>query len=254
MSRMKIFSSLFFSLLICVACSSETESATETTSNEGGITQDSLVQNVEKSKFNPENIFDAPIVDEFEFKGDLVSAYWWEDENHANYLINSILRTEDEEGWPSAYLFSYHYTKVDTIIKLLRLVQDFEESCDFDITLEFLGKPSITDLNGDNVAEVAIIYRKACRSDVSECAMKLIMHDDENKYALRGSQYIVFPDDQQPTNYQYDLSKADKDDDIPEWLDFRGRYENAKDFEGADASFLTLADSIWRSNAFERFD
>lgn len=251
---MKIFSFLLMSAFIFSACGSQEESEETTSNSEAEILNDSVSVEIVKPTFNPDNISEGPLVDEFEFKGELVSAYWWEDENHSNYLINSILRTNDKDGWPSAYLYSYHYTKFDTTTKLLRLVQDSEESCDFDITLEFLGKPSITDLNDDNVAEVAIIYRKACRSDVSECAMKLIMHDDENKYALRGSQYIVFPTEDQPTDYEFDLSKVDKDDSVPEWLDFRGRYENSKDFEKVDASFLQLADSIWQSHAFERFD
>ena len=91
--------------------------------------------------------------------------------------------------------FSYHYTKDSKgNTELLRLVQDYEDVCDFDITLEFLGEPTITDLNNDNYAEVSVAYRKSCRSDVSECEMKLIMHDQNGKYGLRGWQYIVFPD------------------------------------------------------------
>ncbi len=208
----------------------------------------------EKPKFSAQGILKDPNLEEFEFKGSVESSYSWQDENGQNILINSIARTE-VDGLPAANLYSYHYIKNGAgEVELLRLVQDYEDVCDFDITMEFLGEPSITDLNNDNYAEVAIAYRKMCRSDVSECEMKVIMHDQKDKFGLRGFQYIVFPDAEVETDYEYDLSKVNSSDDTPEWLDFRGRYKNAADFTSADPSYLETADSIWRANVFERFD
>lgn len=252
---MRIFSlNIFFAFLLVSGCSS----------NDGSDDQQETTESIEDSivfigeavipDFSAENITKDPLIDDFEFIGEVQSSYWWEDGNGSNYLINTIARSE-VDGLPAANLYSYHYSQdKDGEIELIRLVQDYEDVCDFDITLEFLGEPTITDLNGDNFAEVSVIYRKSCRSDVSECDMKLIMHDQNGKYGLRGSQYIVFPDSPEPENYEFDLSKSETSEEIPEWLDFRGRYKNADDFDSCIPEFLELADSVWRSNAFERFD
>lgn len=236
------------------SCASEVETEMNQPENFESSEAIQSEQVIEQIQFSIDSIQKDPNLEGIDFKGAVESSYWWEDENGGNYLINTIARST-VDGLPAAHLYSYHYIqKPDKSLELMRLVQDYEDVCDFDITLEFLGNPSITDLNEDNVAEVAIAYRKSCRSDVSECEMKVIMHDQNGKYGLRGFQYIVFPNDNMPVDYEFDLTKIPSSDDTPEWLDFRGRYKNTNDFSGAPGSFLKLADSIWQANAFERFD
>ena len=46
---------------------------------------------------------------------------------------------------------------------------------------------SITDLDKNGIAESIFIYRMSCKGDVSADDMKLLMHEGETKYALRGT-------------------------------------------------------------------
>lgn len=246
---------IVFSCLFCACTSDSDETEPSESNDQQEFLTDSISNEVEPNPmFSKESILKDPVIDEFDFDGSVISSFSWTDANGTNFLINTIAKRQ-VDGLPAMNLYSYHYIKdSEGKIELLRLVQDYEDFCDFDITLEFLGEPTITDLNEDNFAEVSVTYRKTCRSDVSECEMKLIMHDQNGKYGLRGFQYIVFPDSPEPIGYQFDLSKAEKTEDVPEWLDFRGRYKNANDFKNCDPSFFKLADSVWQANAFERFD
>ena len=252
------FHSLVFILLCLSACGSEPQEEIKTSENLDTLNYDDLGCNLSEPDYPPfcdTTIIQNPDLWPFEYKGELVNAVRWVDKKGENYLINSILNIVANDGVHSAYLFSYHY-KLDPWNKteLIRLVQDKEEECEFDLELEFLGLPSITDLDKDGFAEVCIAYRQTCRSDVSECGLKVIMHDVNGKYALRGAQYIVDQSTPKPSNYIFDLTKIDTTAQRPEWLDYRGRYENASDFKEKDPAFLKLADSIWRATTFESFE
>ncbi|MES2328006.1 MAG: hypothetical protein V4539_00295 [Bacteroidota bacterium] len=45
----------------------------------------------------------------------------------------------------------------------------------------------MTDLNKDGKAEVWIAYKVSCQGDVSPVTMKIIMYQDNKKFALRGA-------------------------------------------------------------------
>jgi hypothetical protein len=49
---------------------------------------------------------------------------------------------------------------------------------------------TITDLDGNGIAESTFLYKLGCRSDVSPDRLKLIMHEGKAKYALRGETLI----------------------------------------------------------------
>jgi hypothetical protein len=65
---------------------------------------------------------------------------------------------------------------------------DFVKECPVDVTLEYMPKSiSITDLNKNGIAESIFIYRMSCKGDVSADDMKLLMHEGDTKYAIRGT-------------------------------------------------------------------
>jgi hypothetical protein len=45
---------------------------------------------------------------------------------------------------------------------------------------------AVTDLNKDGKAEVWIMYKNSCHGDVSPVAMKIIMYQDNKKFAVHG--------------------------------------------------------------------
>lgn len=86
--------------------------------------------------------------------------------------------------------------------RVLRAVRDGEEACEFDETAEFVdGSLSVRDDDQDGLGEVTFAYRLACRSDVSESELKLLVLEDGKKYILRGtssSQFVPDPGDPVP--------------------------------------------------------
>ena len=63
---------------------------------------------------------------------------------------------------------------------------------------------TITDLDDDGIAESTFLYKLSCRSDVSPSILKLMMHENDNKYALRGIMYIDIQDHREGGDYKVD--------------------------------------------------
>ena len=67
-------------------------------------------------------------------------------------------------------------------------INDFVKDCPVDLTLEYIDRSLvITDLDKNGIGESSFLYKMSCKGDVSSDDMKLIMHEDKNKYAIRGS-------------------------------------------------------------------
>lgn len=121
---------------------------------------------------------------------------WKESTDHLLVLsLGQYVEEQPEDGedyaLPSStqYLYGTHYyTDAETgEYLLLWRIQDFVKDCEFDLMMEFVdGTLEITDMDKDGIAESLFIYRMTCTSDVSPMTQKLIMHEGENKYALRG--------------------------------------------------------------------
>ncbi|HJY64573.1 MAG TPA: hypothetical protein VJ455_10490 [Ignavibacteria bacterium] len=121
------------------------------------------------------------------YQGKIVAMAKWEDKMGANVVF--ITETEEKESGDimSKELFGYHYTITDKENKLIWKINDFVKDCPVDLTLKYIDKSiSITDLNNNGTGESSFLYRMSCKGDVSPDDMKLIMHEGETKYAIRG--------------------------------------------------------------------
>lgn len=121
------------------------------------------------------------------YAGEIVAMAKWEDKLGANVLFV----TETKEVWKgdnrSKELYGYHYTITDKENKQIWKIQDFVKDCPVDVTLSFIPKSlSITDLDKNGIGESTFLYRISCKGDVSPDGMKLMMHEGEAKYAIRG--------------------------------------------------------------------
>lgn len=129
-------------------------------------------------------------------------------------------------------LYGYHYVSSGGSYTLLWKIQDYVKECWFDLTLDFItGSLSITDLNENGIAESTFLYKMACRSDVSPSELKLIMHENDVKYALRGNMQIKIEGVAEGGNYKVD-----------------------KSFDSAPQGFLDYAKSQWKEYRLEFFN
>jgi len=175
-----------------------------------------------------------------EYKGKIVASARWDDDNGDNILL--VTETKKKEVPDKKYpeetvfekeLYGYHYILSGSSAKLLWKIQDFEKDCMFDITLEYIPKSlSITDLNNNGIAESTFIYKMTCRGDVSPALFKLMMHENENKYAIRGEGIVKTPTE------SYGTGKMNVD----------------KSFNDAPDEFLKYAKEQWNKFKFERFE
>jgi hypothetical protein len=127
--------------------------------------------------------------------GDIVDGARWRDANGENLVVlaetgelpaagvcDSDLPCRDAE------VRAYHFARNGGAWKRLWLVTDFQRTCDYDLTASFVkGSLSVTDLDHDGVGESTFLYTLTCTSDVSPSTLKLIMHEGQAKYAIRGT-------------------------------------------------------------------
>lgn len=191
------------------------------------------------------------------YRGKLYEAWQWKDRLGDNILLLSstspVRKTTGDEEGTTVELFAYHFRKKDTGYKTLWRINDLVKDCPLDYVASFLkGATTITDLDKDGMAETTVQYKLACRGDVSPSYMKLIMHEDSLKYALRGSMWLRDTEGAQfnITESDVNLDKLPKPKEEDYHLAF-GRYETEKDFAKAPTAFLVHARKQWLKFAKE---
>jgi hypothetical protein len=167
-------------------------------------------------------------------EGRIVEAVRFRDAGGENLVVFS--EGEERETAPDARsqeIFGAQYVLGGERPRRLWLLTDFVRDCGFDVTAGFLpGSMTITDLDADGVAEVTIVYRLACRSDVSPSTQKLIMREGQEKYAIRGTTVIRLD---------------------PLALPYGGEIAMDRSFSRAPESFRRFALAEWQRYAEERF-
>lgn len=170
------------------------------------------------------------------YKGNVIDAFQWKDSQGENILIltetGEFAHTKENPDSRDAELYGYHFVKKEKEWKLLWKITDFIQGCDLDITLQFKKETtSITDLNKNNIAETWLFYELSCKGDVSPNDIKLIMHEGEKKYAIRGNEKMIF---------KTDLKEK------PSTIGGEKIIDAA--FKTGPASFLNYANKLWEKN------
>ena len=199
------------------------------------------------------------------FRGKPYEVWQWKDSLGDNLLIATLVdayndkqKNEYDEEGQTAELHAFHYVKKDGDYKLLWKISDAEKACPFDITCGFIKNGiTVTDLDKDGIAETTVPYKLACRSDVSPADMKIVMHEDTVKYALRGLMWVrasesdLFTVTDDNANLE---SLPKKKDEYEQLMQSFGRYQNEKEFATAPPEFLKYAKDQWMKHVIEKFD
>ncbi len=249
-----IFSILLTSLLF--SCDNKSNEKEQKLTNQPTTVEKSdSIQNT-SLKIEIEEFSKEEIPESIEIKGDLLIAKRWKDNNGENILILSrkgpIKETEYEVEFSGderyAELYGAQYVKKNNEYELLWDIYDFERHCPFDLWIGCLPKSTqITDLDNDGITETTIIYKLTCRSDMSPSNMKLIMHENDTKMALRGTMILEIDKGRITDDFEYDLSKVDTTNlsDYERISELFGRYSNENDFNEKPAVFLEFAKKSW---------
>ncbi|MBS1524656.1 MAG: hypothetical protein JST19_03340 [Bacteroidetes bacterium] len=172
------------------------------------------------------------------YEGNLDTAVKYSDAGGDYIVVTSYYNTtkpgdDEEEGVDGIRLEAYCYKLNDSKWHLAWQTNDFVDNCDVDLAGEFIKTGfAITDLNHDGQGEVWLMYRLACRGDVSPSTIKIIMHEGFKKYALRGESRVKV----NATDY------------------YGGDYKLDKAFQKGPEVFRKYALQLWDKNHNEDFD
>jgi hypothetical protein len=134
------------------------------------------------------------------YAGHVINAAHYTDKEGAHIIIateTGIVQTKDKDGEEvrKADLYAYNYDINGGKQMLSWQMHDMSGECGLDLEANYVTKTfTITDLNNDGVAEVWLVYRTACTGDVSPPVMKIIMHEGNKKYAVRGTAKVKVSD------------------------------------------------------------
>lgn len=153
-------------------------------------TANGQVDKIHVMKFNTNLIPNS-----IKFLGKIVDGtHWKDDRGEFMFFVTETgkIPTKEEcetsDGCFDAEIYAFCYAMMDDSLYLLWKTVDFERNCPFDLYAGLADSSIfITDLDSNGIAECTFIYFLSCRSDVSPSRLKLIMHEGQNKFAIRGT-------------------------------------------------------------------
>ncbi|MBL7701697.1 MAG: hypothetical protein JNM14_05575 [Ferruginibacter sp.] len=147
-------------------------------------------------------------------QGKLVDGLSWQDAAGEHRVLFTAKAVEmNKEGRQNAFIYAYCFSKQTNGWKKKWEVKDRITDCEVDATCEFFrGSFTVTDKNANDIGEVCFLYKLSCKGDVSPDEKKLIMYEGVNKYAIRGSTILQFPESKEGGDKKIDasFSKAHK--------------------------------------------
>lgn len=172
-----------------------------------------------------------------EYTGNILQGVRFTDKAGDNIIVftktdKTQTKNPDDDSYTDQGLYAYHYLVLGDSVKQTWRVYDYVKECQFDIFLSFLDKAfAVTDLNQDGKAEVWMMYKVSCQSDVSPTPIKIIMYEDNKKYAMRGRSRVKVS----ATEYE------------------GGEYAFDEAFKNAPAAFKQYAEKLWKAYKEERW-
>ncbi|AWI25392.1 M949_RS01915 family surface polysaccharide biosynthesis protein [Flavobacterium pallidum] len=174
-----------------------------------------------QAKIITKDIWQKDLPKGFSFSGQFVKGLQWKDAHGDNMLLlteTGIYKSGDNKN---AEVFAYHFLNgaADPDWK----VYDFEKGCPLDVEASFIDRAiAVTDLDGDKTTEIWLVYKMACRGDISPRAMKIVIYEGQQKYAMRGEERLIMGDQVTGGEYEFDaafntLPQKIKDYAVKQW-------------------------------------
>jgi hypothetical protein len=115
-------------------------------------------------------------------------------------------QVKHEADGSDAELYAFNYIIKGNSVELKWKIYDFIHDCPVDLEASFVKNTlQVTDLNNDGAAEVWVMYRTVCHGDVSPEDMKIIMYQQQQKFAMRGETKITVGNDKyEGGTYKFD--------------------------------------------------
>lgn len=187
---------------------------------------------IKVSKLNP-----ADIPKSIHYAGHVINAVKYTDSEGAHIMVTTETgptkaKNPDNDDDRDAALYAYNYLANGNDYTLTWQMQDFIKTCNLDMLVNYIPESfAVTDLNQDGKAEVWLMYKLACRGDVSPAEMKIIMHEGSKKFAMRGTNKVeVSPKSFTGGTYTFDEA-----------------------FKSAPETFRQYAKTLWTKHLMEQW-
>ena len=142
-------------------------------------------------------------------------------------------QVKHEMDGSDAELYAFNYIVKGNSIELKWKIYDFIHDCPVDLEASFVKNTlQVTDLNHDGAAEIWVMYRTVCHGDVSHEDMKIIMYQQQQKFAMRGETKVHV------SEKEYE----------------GGKYKFDKAFDDGPAAFREFAIKLWNSHIMQHFE
>jgi len=176
---MKIFPLIFLiALVFSASCGSSNTSTPDGENNKSGFDSTSVTMGI------------TPDRDVTTWKGTLINAVQWKDNNGLNTMIFSgkeAYLMDSEEELRRADFYAVCYATKENVTTKLWEITDFVDHCYCDCAVSLqMETITVKDIDGDGVAENLFLYKLNDRCDASPVASKLMMHSGAVKLVIRG--------------------------------------------------------------------
>ncbi|MBO9200010.1 MULTISPECIES: M949_RS01915 family surface polysaccharide biosynthesis protein [Niastella] len=140
--------------------------------------------------------FKPGMIDKKLYKGKIKDGKHWKDSRGENIVI----LTQTGVYWSNVYdatrgakIFAYHFIKAaDNSFKEIGKISEVVEECAFEVKCDFFyNSLSITDLDGDGIAEVGFILYKGCKSEPGPEEKKLVFYEGKDLYTIKGTTSVI---------------------------------------------------------------
>ena len=161
------------------------------------------------------------------YKGQIKDGKRWKDKRGENIVIltqTGIYWSSVIDATRGAKLFAYHFIKTaDSTYKEVWKISEVVDECAFEVRCDFFTNSlTVTDLDGDGIAEVGFAFAKGCKSESGPDEKKLIFYEGKDLYLIKGTTTVV--------------KGTEK---------LGGEKEVEKKFEEAPDAFLEFANKQW---------
>ena len=138
--------------------------------------------------------FKPDMIDGKLYKGKIVTGKRWKDARGENIVIlceSGVYWKDIYDATRGSKLYAYHFllTKDSAWDEAWKMTDMFDD-CAWDINCQFFEKSlSITDLDGDGLAEVSFMYALSCKGDGVPDDRKLVLFEGIDRYRLAGKTF-----------------------------------------------------------------
>jgi hypothetical protein len=130
------------------------------------------------------------------YKGQIKDGRRWKDKRGENIIIltqSGVYWEDVVKAYRGGKLYAYHFIRsADSTFKEAWKLTEVVGECAFDVKCDFFANSlTVTDLDGDGIAEVTFAYATGCRLGVDPDDKTLVFYEGANLFKIKGTTSVI---------------------------------------------------------------